>query len=119
MQHRTIPYVKTGRFSTLMCDYLTGQSSLQPFYGRFPKVANFEKQAKEKVQSYAPAMRAVLVNSLKKQYNNQIQPPATQQALELLKKDNTVTITTGHQLCLMTGPLFFIYKIMFYPRIRW
>ena len=29
-----------------------------------------------------------------------------------LQKPNTFTITTGHQLCLNTGPLYFIYKIL-------
>lgn len=112
MQHTVLPYEKTGRFSTLFYDYLAEQDSLKPFYGRFPKVANFEKQAKEKLQTYPPAMRVALVESLEKQNNTHPTFQATQQALELLKNDNTVTITTGHQLCLMTGPLFFIYKII-------
>ena len=32
--------------------------------------------------------------------------------IDLLISENTFTITTGHQLCLMTGPLYFIYKIV-------
>ena len=32
--------------------------------------------------------------------------------IEMLKGDNTFTITTGHQLNIFTGPLFFIYKII-------
>ena len=32
--------------------------------------------------------------------------------IDLLISENTFTITTGHQLCLMTGPLYFIYKII-------
>ena len=31
--------------------------------------------------------------------------------IELLKKSNTYTVTTGHQLQIFGGPLFFIYKI--------
>jgi len=112
MQHTAIPFAKTGRFSALMCDYLAQQSSLQPFYGRFPTLDNFEKQAKEKSQSFTSDKRAVLVESLQKQYNNLTLFPAVQKGIDLLKKDNTMTITTGHQLCLMTGPLFFIYKII-------
>ena len=32
--------------------------------------------------------------------------------LQLIENENTLTVTTGHQLCLMTGPLYFIYKIV-------
>ena len=32
--------------------------------------------------------------------------------IDSLLKDNTFTITTGHQLNLLTGPLYFIYKII-------
>ena len=32
--------------------------------------------------------------------------------LEKFESDNTVTITTGHQLNLFTGPLYFFYKIL-------
>ncbi|MFB6306660.1 MAG: bacillithiol biosynthesis cysteine-adding enzyme BshC, partial [Flavobacteriales bacterium] len=34
------------------------------------------------------------------------------QKLALIEQENTYTITTGHQLCLFTGPLYFIYKIV-------
>ena len=32
--------------------------------------------------------------------------------LENLKQPNTFTITTGHQLNLFSGPVFFVYKIL-------
>src|SRR5437588_305611 len=32
--------------------------------------------------------------------------------IALLKEDNTYTITTGHQLNIFAGPLYFIYKIV-------
>src|SRR5690606_31940934 len=32
--------------------------------------------------------------------------------IELLKSEKTFTVTTGHQLCLFTGPSYFIYKII-------
>jgi uncharacterized protein YllA (UPF0747 family) len=36
----------------------------------------------------------------------------TQQNIEALKVTNTFTVTTGHQLNLFTGPLYFLYKII-------
>ena len=36
---------------------------------------------------------------------------STLQNIQLLKLSNTYTITTGHQLNLFTGPLYFLYKI--------
>ena len=38
--------------------------------------------------------------------------PSVAENLQLLENENTLTVTTGHQLCLMTGPLYFIYKIV-------
>ncbi len=32
--------------------------------------------------------------------------------ISLLKNENAFTVTTGHQLCLFTGPLYFVYKIL-------
>jgi bacillithiol biosynthesis cysteine-adding enzyme BshC len=36
----------------------------------------------------------------------------TSENIEWLEKENTFTITTGHQLNLFTGPLYFLYKII-------
>lgn len=57
-------------------------------------------------------MREVLVNSLKKQYQNVSISQEVENNIENLKLSNTYTVTTGHQLNLFTGPLYFIYKII-------
>jgi uncharacterized protein YllA (UPF0747 family) len=36
----------------------------------------------------------------------------TQQNIEALNNSNTFTVTTGHQLNLFSGPLYFLYKII-------
>ncbi len=112
MQQTAISYSDTGRFSSLMCDYLAQDPVLKPFYGRFPTPANFEKQAKEKLASYAPTVRKTLVEALRKQYGKEAQSTHLHKTLTLLEANNAVTLTTGHQLCLLTGPLFFVYKII-------
>ncbi|MEZ4799673.1 MAG: bacillithiol biosynthesis cysteine-adding enzyme BshC [Flavobacteriales bacterium] len=54
--------------------------------------------------------REVLVQALSRQYEKD-GIAANQKLLDMLALPNSFTITTGHQLCLATGPLYFIYKI--------
>ena len=110
MPTKTIPYPETGYFSNLLCDYLAEKDSLDAFYGHVPKLENFKKQIKKK-QGFTQESRAVLVETLKKQYSNTSISKETQDNIQSLADENTFTITTGHQLNLFTGPLYFLYKI--------
>ncbi|MBZ4043023.1 bacillithiol biosynthesis cysteine-adding enzyme BshC [Flavobacterium hibisci] len=107
-----ISYQNSGYFSKLMQDYLDQKSELKPLYNRFPTLENFEKQIIEKQSNFDNANRIALVNTLKKQYQNIEISDATKQNIELLALQNTFTITTGHQLNLFSGPLYFLYKII-------
>ena len=52
----------------------------------------------------------MLVKQLTTQYNLAgIDVPSN---VSLLKNENTYTVTTGHQLCLLGGPQYFIHKII-------
>jgi len=112
MSLKTIPYSETGYFSKLVCDYLAEKPELQSFYHRFPDIENFEKQLEEKSLSVRAQSRTILVNSLNKQYQGLKVSKATQKNIDSLAQENTFTITTGHQLNLFTGPLYFLYKIV-------
>ena len=107
-----IPFRETGYFSSLICDYLEESSQLRPFYNRFPNIENFKAQISEKKLSFNNTSRNVLVSSLKKQYRGFNVSKETTSNIESLTNDNTFTITTGHQLNLFTGPLYFFYKII-------
>jgi len=107
-----IPFRNTNYFSNLICDYLDESQKLKQFYHRFPSVNNFKNQIEEKKLNYPKQYRQVLVNEIKAQYRNLNGSEATLQNLHLLSQDNTFTITTGHQLNLFTGPLYFLYKII-------
>jgi bacillithiol biosynthesis cysteine-adding enzyme BshC len=74
--------------------------------------AQFEKQIALKKQSYPAAQRALLAQVLLEKYKNLLVSEKVKANLELLQDSNTFSVTTGHQLCLMTGPLYFIYKIL-------
>jgi len=112
MKVTQIPFKDTGFFSTTMLDYLEQKEAIQSFYNNFPDSLGFHNQIEEKENSHSLQSRFVLVEALKKQYTNVDISDKTQENIELLKLKNTFTITTGHQLNLFTGPLYFLYKII-------
>lgn len=112
MENKHISYKETGYFSKIMLDYLDEKESINTFYNRFPKLDNFEAQFEEKQEHFSLEQRLVLVSSLKKQYANTDLSESTYHNINKLKSTNTFTITTGHQLNLFSGPLYFLYKIV-------
>ena len=107
-----ISFKKTGYFSSLICDYLEEKPNLKQFYNRFPNLENFKAQIQEKSSSFSEQSRTVLVETLKKQYVNLEVSDATLNNIHSLQEVNSFTVTTGHQLNLFTGPLYFLYKIV-------
>jgi bacillithiol biosynthesis cysteine-adding enzyme BshC len=110
MPKTSIPFIDTNYFSSLICDYLEEHPDLKPFYNRFPNLNEFADQITEK--QFSEANRTVLVNTVQKQYTAIETSDVTAKNIELLSQQNTYTITTGHQLNLFTGPLYFLYKIL-------
>jgi len=107
-----ISYQDSGYFTPLMNDYLDQKENLQSLYNRFPTLENFKEQILEKQDNFKAENRKVLVSVLKEQYQDIAISDLTNQNIEALKEQNTFTITTGHQLNLFTGPLYFLYKII-------
>ena len=115
MPKHSLSYREARYFTALMTDYLAKKENVHQFYNRFPKLENFGKQIEEKKKNFsskAASKRAVLVENLQEQYEGIALSEATKKNIELLKEENTFTVTTGHQLNLFTGPLYFLYKII-------
>ena len=112
MKVTQIPFQKTGFFSKTMLDYLEQKEAIQPFYNNFPNLNGFKKEIEEIRNSFSLETRQVLVSALKNQYASVAISEATQQNIDTLLLPNTFTVTTGHQLNLFTGPLYFLYKII-------
>lgn len=104
-----IPYKQTGFFSQLVTDYLAQCSSLQPFYTYCPDEAGIQ-QAISARTGY-PVNRGVLVQTLQAQCSSLNCCTAVTDNIASLADENTFTVCTAHQPNLLTGYLYFIYKI--------
>ncbi|GGH11602.1 bacillithiol biosynthesis cysteine-adding enzyme BshC [Sphingobacterium alkalisoli] len=110
MKATYIDYKDTSNFSKTLLAYLATDENLASFYGNSPDTAGFQRQIELK-SSFEH--RAVLVQQLQLQYGDLLSgSPEVAANIELLKSDNTFTVTTGHQLNIFTGPLYFIFKIV-------
>ncbi len=110
-----LDFSKTNQFSQLFLDFISQKESLREFYGNLPQLEDFEKQIELKIERQRKDKnldnhrRKVLVNALQNQYKNTENPPT--ETINLLQKETTFTVTTGHQLNIYTGTLYFHYKI--------
>jgi len=94
----------------LIKDYLNG--NIEDYHGFLFSKENAIHQANKKAQSYPTKHRKILVDTLINQMREVTISTEQMKNIELLKLNNTFTVTTGHQLNLFTGPVFFIYKIL-------
>jgi len=108
--NKKIPYSETDIFNTLTNDFVNKSSDLFTFINKFPSLENFEEIISQK--SLEKINRDALVSCLKKQNKNFKISKETSNNINSLSSKNTFTITTGHQLCLFTGPLYFAYKVI-------
>src|SRR5690554_203837 len=108
----TVNRRKTTCFSELANQINDNQKALQK-YIQFPfSIANFKPQMELKEKSYTSTQRTLLTAVLRKQMSAYLKYDKVSTNIELLKEENTFTITSGHQLNLYGGPLYLIYKIM-------
>lgn len=112
MKLNKVSFADTRSFSPFFLDYIQQKETLKPFYNRFPLIQNVGDQIKEKSSSFSAATRSVLVKALTHQYDGYTTSGAVQKNIANLQNENTFTVTTGHQLNIFTGPLYFIYKIV-------
>src|ERR1051325_9105592 len=100
---------QTNHFSKLFLDYVNQDKKLNSFYKYSLSIDSFSQAIKD--ISSLKFNRKLLVDVITEQYqkSNCQLPIANSQ---LLLDEKTFTVCTGNQLCLFTGPLYFIYKII-------
>lgn len=105
-----ISYRDTGKFSKIVVDYLDKTPELEAFYDYHPDVAGIKKAVAERRKG--TTNRTLLADELMLQYQGIEDAEAVKRNIGLLRNENTFTVCTAHQPNLLTGPLYFIYKIV-------
>lgn len=105
-----LPYEETEYFSALVIDYLNRHDATLGLYDYYPDITGIAASIAERKKH--PVNRKVLVKTLNAQYANAQIPDAVVKNIALLASENTFTICTAHQPNLLTGYLYFIYKII-------
>lgn len=112
MKAHFIPRTKTTSFNEQQLLISENQDAISDFIGfSFSKEA-FLKQIELKKTRYPDVNRNVLHRVLTEKYKSLENNSKALDNIDQLNNDNCFTITTGHQLSMMTGPLYFIYKIL-------
>jgi len=113
--HR-FPLELTGRFNRLMTDLVANTDAVRPFFHLPNSVESYAAKMAER-QTFA-INRPLLADALLRQYASIGGANASVLAnIEALREANTFTVTTGHQLNIFTGPLYFVYKILHAVRL--
>lgn len=110
MKVQTLPLEQTGQFAPIFLDYLQLRDTLRPFYSLPPTADSFKVQMEQK--QLTAENRQLLAEVLQEQYGAIDAASAVNENLQALRKATTYTLTTGHQLNIFTGPLYFVYKIV-------
>ncbi|HTN16561.1 MAG TPA: bacillithiol biosynthesis cysteine-adding enzyme BshC [Chitinophagaceae bacterium] len=105
-----LSYRETRSFSPLVSDYLERKASLSAFYTFAPDQDGIRDAIKRRAQY--PVNRPSLLAVLNKQYSSLPLIEKVQDNIAALGSDNTFTVTTAHQPNLLTGYLYFFYKIL-------
>ncbi len=103
-----IPLEGIGQFSGLFLDYLQPKEALRPFYQAYPTIDNFKELLE--ARAFPAEKREALRDVLREQYA--AYPPLVHTQIDSLSRENTFTVTTGHQLNIFGGPLFLVYKLV-------
>tara|TARA_B100000902_G_scaffold30582_1_gene36625 strand:+ start:967 stop:2496 length:1530 start_codon:yes stop_codon:yes gene_type:complete len=104
-----ISYKSTGIFSKFIEDF--SENNTPDFMGKLSFDIN-DVIPKIKSKNNQSIDRELLNKVINSQYRGLDVNINVVENINLIKDTNTFTITTGHQLCLFTGPLYFIYKII-------
>jgi bacillithiol biosynthesis cysteine-adding enzyme BshC len=112
MKSHHFPRKESNCFSSQQLLFTENQEELLDFIGLPFSEENLKAQTAIKSAFFTAEKRNLLVSVLSKKYSSVTNVSTTLKNIASLENENCFTITTGHQLSLFTGPLYFVYKIL-------
>lgn len=109
MDFYPVNYEEIPKFSTLVKDYLKGDAKIDEFVEY-----NFDMHSIPDIITQSKDFkvnRALLKSQVVEEYKGFELGSVLSNNIQRLSDSNTFTVTTAHQLVLLSGPLYFIYKI--------
>ena len=106
MEVHCIEFSKTNMFSKKFNEFIDNHKE-KPY---FPTYDNIERVANN--FNFSIDSRKKLSDEITSQYGDIEIPDSVRKNIISIKKENTFTVTTGHQLNIFSGPLYTIYKII-------
>jgi bacillithiol biosynthesis cysteine-adding enzyme BshC len=102
---------KTKSFSEFSNQFLYDQEKFKDLISSTFSIESFETQINLR-RDFGYERRELLVKTLEEQYKFVETTSKVLSQISSLKDSSTFTVTTGHQLNIFTGPIYFIYKII-------
>lgn len=109
MQIQQINREEAGIFSSQHVRIVHKQQEMEKYVQRLFSEEMFTHQLEAKQFEFKQEKREVLVQALKKQYASITK---SRPDFDRLLAPNAFTVTTGHQLTLLAGPMYFVVKIL-------
>jgi bacillithiol biosynthesis cysteine-adding enzyme BshC len=99
------------KLPSLVQDYLDGKETVSDLFEKFPDYQTLiasHDQIKSRSLDRETLVKVLLSQSKGSDYSTEL----TTSQINNLKEESVSSITTGHQLCVYGGPMFFLYKIL-------
>jgi bacillithiol biosynthesis cysteine-adding enzyme BshC len=110
MQAQQFPDLEYRNLDALVRAYCTAHPSIAELFEVNPTVESISDFAKQR--PFSDENYRLLTEVLRRQYDGYSFAEAVNANLQAFSEKKAVTVCTGHQLCLMGGPAYLIYKII-------
>lgn len=107
-QIANIEFTEIESIPSVIKDFIRGDIGSEYQFSK----TNFERVIAKKEASFTSSQREILSKVLCSQMGQLPLSEKQTENIDLLKSGKTFCVTTGHQLNLFSGPVFFIYKIL-------